>query len=140
MKTFINKFFICLTLLTSIALANCNNTNEDFPLELTIQDKVVLLESGEWLLKGFETNVMHTFKAGKKYTFYGSDNVFLNEAIPGTQEYTISGEMLMINYNFGNITSYQLKFSCDNSIVKFYEDDNLNLTLYKRGSKYKSCL
>ena len=123
-----------------MALANCNNANEDLPLELTIQDKVILLESGEWLLKGFETNVMHTFKAGKKYTFYGSGNVFSNEAIPGTQEYTISGEMLTINYNFGNITSYQLKFSCDNSIVEFYINGKLNTTLYKRNSNYKQCL
>lgn len=139
MKNSIKKLFICLTLISTIVFTNCENSNENSTLELTIQQKVVLLESSEWLLKGFEDRVMYTFANGDRFTYYGTDNVF-GEAIPGTNDYTITGELLTIDFNFGNMSSYELRFSCDNAIVDFYVDGELNSTLYKRGSNYEQCL
>jgi hypothetical protein len=140
MKITLNKIFICLTFISTIGLTNCNDSDEILPLELTIQDKVALLESGEWLVKGFEDSVMRTFVAGERFTFYGSDTIFLEPAIPGTEDYTITGEVLTIDFNFGTIRTFELIFSCDNNIVEFFENGGLNTTLYKRGSNYEECL
>lgn len=137
----INKiFFLCLTLLITVSFTSCENSNYEVETELTIQNKIELLENSEWLLKGFEDRVMHTFNKGKKHTFYGIDSVFSDEAIPGTQSYTIEENSLKIDYNFGNISTYEVTFSCNNYIVEFYKDGELNSTLYKRGSNYKDCL
>lgn len=139
MRNFINKAFVCLTIISSIVFSSCSDSGEILE-ELSISEKVGLLEKGEWLLKGFEDRVMHTFVDGKRHTYYGQNNVFSNEAIPGTQEYKIEGNLLTIDYNFGNISTYELKFSCDNTIVEFYKNGQLGTTLYKRGSSYKDCI
>ena len=139
MKNIFNKLIICFTLISTIGFTNCTDTNEDLNLELTIEAKIELLESNEWLLKDFEDRVMHTFSDGKRFTYYGTANIF-TEAIPGTNDYTISGDFLTIDFNFGNIKTYEVKFSCDNSIVEFFVEGELNNTLYKRGSNYLDCL
>ncbi|ARV16118.1 hypothetical protein [Polaribacter sp. SA4-12] len=139
MKTILNKIFFFITLVSTIAFTNCNNS-DDNSLELNIQNKVKLLESSEWLLKGFEDRVMHTFVAGERLTYYGTDNEFTDEAIPGTQVYTVSGELLTLDFNFGNVATYEIRFSCDNTIVEFLKDEEVNTTLYKRNSNYKDCL
>lgn len=139
MKNICNKFLLLFTLISTLTFTNCENSNE-LPSELTIQQKVALLEGTEWLLKGFEDRVMHTFKDGKKFTYYGTSSVFSENPIPEAFDYTINGNLLTIDLNFGNINSYEIEFSCNNSIVKFYENGELNSELYKKGSNYKSCL
>lgn len=139
MKRIKNNFFFFLSLCL-IAFSSCENSNEETSLELTIQDKLEILKSGEWLLKGFEDKVMHTYKEGKQFTFYGTDSVFEDEAIPGTQAYSIDGEQLTFDYNFGNIKTYDVKVSCDNNIVEFYDNGVLSKTLFKRDSNYKNCI
>jgi hypothetical protein len=113
---------------------------EDASTELTIESKVEILESDEWLLKDFEDRVMHTFANGERFTYYGTDSNFDEDAIPGTQTYTISGELLIMDFNFGNISTYEVKVFCNNNILEFYRDGELNTTLYRRGSNYKECL
>ncbi len=140
MKSIKNKFFFFLAVLTITGFSSCEDSDNDFATELIIQNKVELLESSEWLVKGFEDRVMHTFVNGERLTYYGTDSIFSDEAIPGTQSYTITGELLTMDFNFGNIYTYELKFSCDNNIVEFYRDGELNTTLYKRGSNYEQCL
>jgi hypothetical protein len=140
MKNTLNKIFVCFALISTIGFTNCNDSSDDLPLELTIQDKVALLEGSEWLVKDFEDRVMRTFISGERHTYYGSDSVFSDTAIPGTEAYTITGELLTIDFNFGNVFTYELEFSCDNNIVEFYKDGVLNTTLYKRGSNYEACL
>lgn len=140
MKSTKNNFFFFFAFLCIAGFSSCENSNEELNSELTIQKKVELLESSEWLLKGFEDRVMHTFSNGERFTYYGTDNVFSDEAIPGTEDYSITGELLTMDYHFGNIYVYELKFSCDNNIVEFYRDGELNTTLYKRGSSFQNCL
>lgn len=140
MKNSNKFFFFYLMLLITVGFISCEDSSYEVETELTIQKKVELLESSEWLLKGFENSVMHTFEDGKKHTFYAIDNVFGDEAIPGTQAYVIEGNSLKIDYNFGNITTYEVKFSCNNYVVTFYKEGELNSTLYKRGSNYEECL
>ena len=141
MKNSSNKFLICLTLISTIIFTNCNSSNqEEEDVILSIQSKIELLESSEWLVKDFENRVMHTFKDAQRFTYYGIDTVFSEDPIPGTQAYTITGTLLKMDFNFGNIKTYNLVFSCDNTIVKFYEEGVLNTTLYKRDSNYMQCL
>ncbi|MFY9243368.1 MAG: hypothetical protein WAO74_10095 [Polaribacter sp.] len=141
MKNFSKQFIYTITLFLAIGFTSCENSNEDIlETELTIEQKVALLEGSEWLLKGFETNVMHTFADGKRFTYYGSDSVFAEDPIPDTQAYSVSGDLLIMDFNFGNIYTYELKVSCDNNIVEFYRDGELNSTLYKRDSNYQNCL
>lgn len=140
MKNRMNKSFFYITLFLTIVFSSCSNSNDELPLELTIQDKVALLEGGEWLVKGYEDKVMYTFNDGKQFTYYGIDSVFTENPIPGAFEYTITGNTITIDYNFGNISSYEILFSCDNNIVEFYKEGELNNTLYKKGSNYEQCL
>ena len=139
MKNSRNKFLVLFTLISTLTFTNCENSNE-LPTELSIQQKVALLEGSEWLLKGYEDRVMHTFKYGKQFTYYGTNNVFSETPIPGTHDYTITGNLLTIDLNFGHIKTYEIAFSCNNTIVKFYENGELNSELYKKDSNYKSCL
>lgn len=83
---------------------------------------------------------MHTFKDGKKFTYYGSNNVFSQNPIPNALDYTIVGEMITIDYNFGNIRTYEIKFSCNNNFVELSENGEPGMFLYKRGSNYQTCL
>lgn len=140
MKTTVKKVSIFITLIIAIALTSCEDFNEEFTEELTIQQKVALLESGEWLLKGFEDRVMYTFENGERFTFYGTDTVFVDKAIPGTEDYSISGDFLILDLNFGNIKTYELQFSCHHNIAELYENGELHTTMYKRGSNYEQCL
>ena len=140
MKTIKTTILLCLTLFITIGFISCEDANEELNASATIENKIDILKSGEWLVKGFETNVMHTFADGKRFTFYGTDGVFVDEPIPGTQAYTISGDLLIMDFNFGNVFTYEVKVSCDNNIVEFFKDGELNTTLYRRGSTYMQCL
>ena len=90
---------ICLMVLSINALISCDDTKDNIDTELTIQEKVELLEKGQWLLGGFEDNVMYEFKGGERFTFYGTESVF-TEPIPGTNEYSITDNFLFIDFNF----------------------------------------
>jgi hypothetical protein len=136
MRTFKNKIIFSFLLFVAMSFSSC----EDASTELTIESKVEILESDEWLLKDFEDRVMHTFANGERFTYYGTDSNFDEDAIPGTQTYTISGELLIMDFNFGNISTYEVKVFCNNNILEFYRDGELNTTLYRRGSNYKECL
>lgn len=140
MKNTNKKLVYFLVFFLALGFTSCENSNEIISTELTIQQKVALLEGSEWLLKGFEDRVMHTFKDGKKFTYYGTNNVFSETPIPGAFDYTITGNLLTIDLNFGNVKTYEVAFSCNNTIVKFYENGELNSELYKKDSNYKSCL
>lgn len=140
MKTNTKKIIICLTIISTIGFTSCNQSEENLEQALSLEAKIELLEKSEWLVKDFEDRVMHTFAKGERFTYYGSDNEFSDEALPGTQAYKVSGNVLEMDFNFGNIFIYELVFSCDNTIVEFYRDGELNTTLYKRNSNYKKCL
>ena len=134
-----NISLIFLVIVCATAFISCDSSNDNPDTELTIQEKVALLEGSEWLVKGFEDRVMHTFENGKRLTYYGADGEF-GEAIPGTQDYSISENLLMIDFNFGNIKTFSVEYSCDDTIVEFFEDGELNTTLFKRNSDYEKCL
>jgi hypothetical protein len=140
MNNISKKLFFYLTLCITIGFTSCEDSSEALSTEVTIENKIEILKSSEWLLKGFEDRIMYTFSNGKRYTFYGTDNVFSDEAIPGTEDYTITGDMLTMDFHFGNVYTFEIKVSCDNNIVEFYKDGELNTTLYRRDSNYKDCV
>ena len=134
------KFILSLVILSSIFFSNCES-NDDENLELTIQEKVEILKTGEWLLMGFENSIMYTFDNEERATFYGENGVFPSEPIPGKHAYSFQDEKMTLDLNFGNVFTYDLQFSCDNNIVEFYDDDGvLNSTLYRKDSGYQDCL
>jgi hypothetical protein len=140
MKTLIKIVFTIFTLSSILFFSSCENSSNEIQKELTILEKVVLLESNEWLLKGFEHNTMHTFAGGERFTYYGTDHVFSEEAIPGTVDYLIDGNLLSMDFHFDHVYTFEIKVSCDSNIIEFYRDGELNTTLYKRGSNYLDCL
>ena len=138
MKSLWNQIvFVGIILL--LVLSSCTSNEDELPKKLTIEDKIELLEKGDWLLKGFEKNVKHTFKNGKQSTFYGIDGVFTTP-IPRELDYYLTNQKLTINYGSGNIKSYDVEFSCENSIVSFFLNKEISQVLYKEGSDYQSCV
>ena len=136
MKSLIKVVFT----ISILFFSSCEDLSNEIQKELTILEKVELLESGEWLLKGFEHNTMHTFAGGERFTYYGEDHVFLDEAIPGTEDYLIDGNLLSMDFHFEHVYNFEIKVSCDSNIIEFYRGGELNTTLYKRGSNYLDCL
>ncbi|MEN8702608.1 MAG: hypothetical protein ABF311_10530 [Polaribacter sp.] len=132
------KSAVLLFLLTITVFVSCEDNTTEAPL--TIQNKIEILETNQWLLKGFEESVMHTFSNGERFTYYAVNNEFTEDAIPGTEDYIISGDLLTMDFHFGNVKTYELVFSCNNTIVEFYSAGILQSTLYQRNSNYQSCL
>jgi hypothetical protein len=134
------NLFFYLSFFMAIGFSSCEDSSAALETELTIQNKIQILQSGEWLLKGFEDRVMHTFSNGERFTHYGTNSEFTTSAIPGIQTYIVVGSSLSMDFNFGNVYTYEVKISCNNNIVEFYRDGQLDTTLYRRGSNYKDCL
>jgi hypothetical protein len=139
MKNFSKQFIYTITLFLAFGFSSCEDENEVISTELTIQQKVTLLESSEWLLEGFEDRVLYTFKDGKQFTYYGVNTVFDENPIPGTFEYTITGNLLTVDQHFGNVFTYELSFTCDTTIAILSRDGSIG-RLFKRGSNYQDCL
>ncbi len=137
MRIATKSVFNIIAILSFVFFSNCESNQET---ELEISSKLELLENGEWLLKGFEDKVMYTFTNGERATYYGENDVFSNEPIPGKHAYSFQENKITIDLNFGNMVTYEIKFSCNNTIVEFYIDEKLNSTLYQRNSRYKDCL
>jgi hypothetical protein len=108
--------------------------------ELSIQEKVAVLESSERLLMGFEDRVMHTSLSGERHTYYGTDHVFFDETILGNVDHLIDGNLLSMDFHFDHVYTFEIKVSCDSNIIEFYRDGELNTMLYKSGSNYLDCL
>lgn len=139
MKNFSKQFIYTITLFLAFGFSSCEDENEVISTELTIQQKVTLLESSEWLLEGFEDRVLYTFKDGKQFTYYGVNTIFDENPIPGTFEYTITGNLLTVDQHFGNVFTYELSFTCDTTIAILSRDGSIG-RLFKRGSNYQDCL
>lgn len=139
MKNFSKQFIYTITLFLAFGFSSCEDENEVISTELTIQQKVTLLESSEWLLEGFEDRVLYTFKDGKQFTYYGVNTIFDENPIPGTFEYTITGNLLTVDQHFGNVFTYELSFTCDTTIAILSRNGSIG-RLFKRGSNYQDCL
>ncbi|WP_299676795.1 hypothetical protein [uncultured Tenacibaculum sp.] len=138
MKKLIQQTLSALALV--FFLFSCSEAEDQTPETLTIENKIEILEDGNWLLKGFEDRVMYAFKEGKRETFYGENGEF-SQPIPATNDYFPTGTKLTIDLNFGNIKTYDVQLSCNNNIVELYDENGtLNSTLYKQNSDYENCL
>lgn len=140
MMTYLKTTKLILLCIVTISLSSCTENEENILEPLTIESKVELLEKSEWLLKDFEDRIMYTFVTGERLTYYGENNVFQVNPIPTKNPYTIVNEKFQLDLFFGNIKLYDLKFSCNNNIAEFLENDVVVMTLYKRDSNYKACL
>ena len=140
MKPLITKICICLLFVSSLLITGCENN--DVIQELTIQEKIEMLENNEWLIyNGDDANVMYKFADGKRFNSYKSEGVWHEGSTVSSADYMAEGDLLTMDFYFGNVYTYNIEFSCNNNIVKFYIDGELaNNTLYKRNSNYKDCL
>lgn len=136
----LSKNILTIFMVLSIVFFCSCETKEEIISDIN-QTKKELLENGEWLLKDFEDRVMYTFTNGERATYYGESNIFPEEPILSKHIYTVQEDKITIDLNFGNIKIFHIKFSCNNNIVELYDDKGeLNSTLYKRNSNYKTCL
>ncbi|QXP72956.1 hypothetical protein H0I31_04455 [Tenacibaculum sp. AHE15PA] len=140
MKSKLNIFIVVLMVIG--LLVSCNDSSENMPDELSIQEKIEFLESGEWLSENGdnEPNVMYTFSKGKRFNSYKSEGVWHEGSTTSSANYMAEENLLTMDFYFGNVYTYNVEFSCDNNIIKFFKDDELADTLYKRNSNYKDCL
>ena len=69
----------------------------------------------------------------------GVDTIFDAEPIPGTFDYTITGNLFTVDQHFGNVFTYELSFTCNNTIAILTRDGSTG-RLFKRDSNYKECL
>jgi hypothetical protein len=141
-KSKINSLRYLIILIVALGFSSCEDDNKTLPKELTIQEKVALLESSEWLSKngGNEPNVMYTFSKGKRFNSYKSNGVWHEGSTASSADYVAEENLLTMDFYFGHVYTYELKVLCNNTIIEFYKDGELNDTLYKRNSEYKTCL
>ena len=104
---------------------------------------------GRWHLVGYENSIMYEFihtdqqvNIGLKYTIYSLDSSFnnLEDNLGGTPNpYNITGNIITIDYHFGNVVSYEMKYYCDGQIVNFYnvnDNENIHSTLFRENFNY----
>ena len=106
---------------------------------------------GRWHLVGYETAIMYQFvdtepfaEAGLKYTIYGDGSGEFDDLdgdyTGGTPNpYSIEGDVITIDYHFGNITDYQMNFRCEGQVVDLYNFDGGIFTLYREFYDYSQC-
>ena len=107
---------------------------------------------GRWHLVGYENNVMYQFvdtelfaDAGLKYTLYSMDGDFDDlegDNTGGTPHpYSVMGNVITIDYHFGNIVSYQMNYQCDGQVVEFYNSDYnmVSFILFREYYDYNDC-
>jgi hypothetical protein len=106
---------------------------------------------GRWHLIGYENLVMYQFvdtnpfeEAGLKYTIYGDGSGEFDDLdgnyTGGTPEpYSIEGDMITIDYHFGNVIDYQMNFKCEGQAVDLYNVDYGGFTLYREFYDYSQC-
>ena len=91
---------------------------------------------GRWHLVGYEDNVMYQFvdtelfaDAGYKYTIYSTDGNFDDlegdntGGTPNPYSVSVIGDIITIDYHFGNLVSYQMIYKCNGQVVEFYQID-----------------
>lgn len=139
MTAFHKCIFTSATILTLIFCTSCQ-TDENYITD-DFQTKIELLEQGKWVLKDFENNVMYAFSNGERATYYGEKGEFPDTPIPEKHTYSFQDNKITLDLNFGNVFTYELKFSCNNNILEFFDDKGkLNTTLYRKDSNYQTCL
>lgn len=139
MKKVINNILnSTLILFLIISCSDSENINQ----ELTIQEKIEFLENSEWLSKNGdnEPNVMYTFSEGERFSSYKSEGVWHEGSSTPSADYITEGDLLTMDFYFGHVYTYDIEFSCDNNIIKFFIDGELTDTLFKRNSSYKDCI
>ena len=140
MKSKLNIFIVVLMVIG--LFMSCSDSSENLAKELSIQEKIEFLESSEWLRKNGdnEPNVMYTFSKGKRFNSYKSEGVWHEGSTTSSADYMAEEDLLTMDFYFGHVYTYNVEFSCDNNIIKFFIDDELADTLFKRNSNYKDCL
>ena len=106
---------------------------------------------GRWHLVGYETAIMYQFadtepfaEAGLRYTIYGDGSGEFDDLdgdyTGGTPNpYSIQGDVITIDYHFGNIADYQMNFRCEGQVVDLYNFDDGIFTLYREFYDYSQC-
>lgn len=86
-------------------------------------------------------STLYEFSDGLRYTIYStSDNDFggIEEAIPNPKEYTIEGDSITIDLDFGNVTTSSIEFKCDCNVLDLVTDQGTS-RLYKEGYDPDQC-
>lgn len=124
------KNFLFITFLITISYS-CESDDSNNTLdELTTSSLII----GRWKVAGFENSVMKQITPTSIHTLYSIDGNFggLETAIPNPKNYDIEENDISIDYNFGNIGTFQLNFKCDGDVVEFLASDGTLIDTYFR--------
>ena len=135
---------LLLIFFTFFTLMSCEKDSaENLPLIYSIE--------GKWLfdLGAGLPNTMYEFKDGVRYTYYADTNDWslaywesldISDAIPGTNDYIFSDNILTIDLNFGNIGDYPLIFECDGDRINVQDPNSPDRYDWIRlGADFNDC-
>ncbi len=109
---------------------------------------------GRWHVVGWEHAIMYQFldtevfaDAGLRYTIYVNEDGEFDDLdgdnTGGTPDpYSVEGDIVTIDYHFGNIVSYQMIYKCDGQVLDLYyiDYDIVAFTLFREFYDYNECL
>lgn len=121
---------IVLFLLFTATLISCSN-------DALEEDNSIV---GRWHVVGFEDSVLYEFTNDFRYTIYSSDGTFgnLETAIPNPHSWYFEGDELVIDLNFGNLSTVTPNFKCNGNVVVLMNESGTT-TLFKEGYLFSNC-
>ena len=123
------KKLLLLAVLTLTFLSCENDDSVEMSESFTIE--------GKWLLENaggseIPPNTMFEFQSGIRYTYYCLDGADCDwtsltkeeDAIPGTNDYTFEDNLLIVDLNFGNMSTNNIEFYSNGNLVEVQFDDS----------------
>lgn len=128
-----NKLLFVLAAVLTLILTSCEK-EEPMTANCTVE--------GRWIVEiQGQANTLYEFHEGKRYTIYtDTEGVFgtREDAIPNPNDYTIEGDSLIIDLNFGNFSRSVPTFKCDCNIM-ILSDDPADEGFYLEGYDPELC-
>nr|WP_321234988.1 hypothetical protein [uncultured Psychroserpens sp.] len=135
-----------LFILMAIALFNCSSDdyNENEDPQNAIPEATIL---GRWVPMGFETTIRYEFTETKRFNIYSTDGTFptleeFNQENPGLVGYDwyYEDDKIVVDLNFGNLSTLTPQFTCDNYAIKWLNDDGeVHGIYFREGYDISSC-
>ena len=95
---------------------------------------------GRWHLVGYEDNIMYQFENNYRYSIYSLDGTFggIEDAGASPNPYILNGDIITLDFFFGNVVSYEMNYTCSGQVVefKFIENGIVHSILYREGFDY----
>ncbi|MEY2964162.1 MAG: hypothetical protein RL754_1423 [Bacteroidota bacterium] len=121
------RFYLALSILALTLLNSCN-TSPNCQLE------------GRWVLASY-SNTMWIFTDSLQYTLYDLDSTGfggIDEALPGPHTWSMDGDTLVVDLNFGNELRALPVFDCNCNVLDLMGSTS-TITLHTEGYDIQDC-